>query len=192
MPEQHHKPLRHGSTIIVYSPDTKHSRNHHDFGKGFYTTNNERMAVEWARTKMEKRNTLEGVVNIYEAPVIPADFKVKKFTRMDEEWLDFIYKNRNLIGYSHGYDIVIGPTADLDINTIVRDYEFALKWNDDPDKIQKIKQETLKLLRSKQVGTQISFHTERATSLLRFLRYKPVISNTPPPPQKGIKYGPKR
>ncbi|MBQ9310452.1 MAG: DUF3990 domain-containing protein [Bacteroidales bacterium] len=69
MPEQKTKDLKHGSTEIVASPYLKNSRRFLDFGPGFYTTNNGKMAENWARIKMEINKTNVAYVNFYEPPV---------------------------------------------------------------------------------------------------------------------------
>lgn len=158
------QPLRHGSDLIVISPDSIHSRKDKDFGSGFYTTNNLNMAAKWAVTKMKVHGKNVGYVNEYSAPEFPKDFKILRFNRMDEKWLDFVHKNRTRLSFEHDYDIVIGPTADLEIADIM--FEYDRGWL--------TKKETLEMLRKHQVGTQILFHTERATRLLKF-KYKQIV-----------------
>lgn len=97
---------------------------------------------------------------------------------MNEEWLDFIVANRNDKKFHHDYDIVIGPTADLHVMQIVTDYEQGLCSEE----------ETLKKLKTKQIGTQISFHTKRATDALKFI-HAVKITDTPPGTKKRNKNG---
>lgn len=180
MPEKR-KELKHGSIDIIVSPDPKSSRRYLDFGPGFYTTNNGKMAEEWARIKMEIKKTNTAYINFYEPPVFPPEFKIKRFDSMDTEWLDFIVANRNDKSFHHDYDIVIGPTADLNVMQIVTEYE------------QKIcsKKETLEKLKTRQIGMQISFHTNRATNLLKFIRTV-KITDVPPGTKKKNNNGIKR
>ncbi len=41
--------LYHGSTEIVEHPETDKGRNNLDFGKGFYMTDIEQQAIDWAK-----------------------------------------------------------------------------------------------------------------------------------------------
>lgn len=59
-----------------------------DFGIGFYCTILEEQAQKWAR----KFNT--PVVNKYEY-IENVNLKIKNFTIMTEEWLDFIINSRS-------------------------------------------------------------------------------------------------
>ena len=45
--------------------------------------------------------------------------KIKEFTVMTEEWLDFIISSRN--GKKHNYDIVIGAIADDQVYNYITD-----------------------------------------------------------------------
>lgn len=173
------KELKHGSIEIVKSPDLAHSRKYLDFGKGFYTTTNGEMAKRWATIKMEREYSNEGYVNFYENKEFPPEFKVKHFTSMDEEWLDFIINNRNDLAFHHDYDVVIGPTADLDVVKIIQDYEQGIEN----------KKQTLDKLKTKQVGTQISFHTERAVKHLKYIKHLKINKSPTPPGTKQKNYG---
>ena len=183
MEQQRSKEIKHGTTIVVESPDTLHSRRFLDFGKGFYTTPNGDMALNWAKNKMERNGTSEGYINFYEVPEpFPGELNVKNFPFMNEEWLDFIMANRNREFFTHDYDIVIGPTADLYVKQIIREYEDRLVP----------KKETLEKLKGKQIGTQISFHTDKALKCVKFIRAQKVTFGTPPGTTKKKDYGNKR
>ena len=73
-----------------------------DFGVGFYATILEEQAIKWAK----KYDT--PVISIYEYDE-DNSLKIKEFTLMTEEWLDFIIDCRS--GKKHDYDIVIGAMA---------------------------------------------------------------------------------
>lgn len=116
------------------------------------------MAAKWAITKMKIANKTEGIINEYEVPDFPEEFKILKFDRMDKKWLHFVRDNRKKLSFEHDYDIVIGPTADLEISEVIQEYEMG--W--------KSEEETLNELKKHPIGLQILFHTERAMKLLVF------------------------
>ena len=87
------------------------SHNRRDFGKGFYTTILQSQSKEWAYrlSLREKQNDYYVYEFLFEE--VPA-LKVKRFDRLNDEWLEFIKKNRSKGGLRHDYDVVIGPVAD--------------------------------------------------------------------------------
>lgn len=78
-----------------------------DFGKGFYLTEDKRMAQKWACNKVNS------IVNMYEADL--SSLKVK-YLEADEEWMDYVAYNRTHEGSRPfedvQYDVIVGPTAD--------------------------------------------------------------------------------
>ncbi|MBR0350907.1 MAG: DUF3990 domain-containing protein [Clostridia bacterium] len=102
----------HGSYCKVEKPVIKEGKYAKDFGVGFYCTILEEQAIKWAKK--------------YETPVIneyeyneDSSLKIKEFTVMTEEWLDFIIKCRS--GEKHDYDIVIGAMADDQVYNYITD-----------------------------------------------------------------------
>ena len=88
--------------------------------------------------------------------------KMLKFDKMTEEWLDFIAACR--IGKAHDYDIVEGPMADDTIFNYVQGfidgkYSRTAFWE---------------LAKFKHPTHQISFHTARALTTLKFMEGIPV------------------
>lgn len=90
--------LYHGSTEIVQYPTILDSQRLLDFGKGFYTTTNVEQAEKWA---LIKRNRIgaeaKSFVTVYELDdhlLHDVKFKVKTFNAANEEWLDFVVRNR--------------------------------------------------------------------------------------------------
>ena len=73
----------HGSYCKVDNPQIRRGKYTKDFGIGFYCTILEEQAKKWA----DKYET--HVLNIYEYDENP-NLKIKEFTVMTEEWLDFI------------------------------------------------------------------------------------------------------
>ena len=101
--------IYHGSKVIVDKPLISESRENTDFGRGFYTTDIEQQAINWAK----RRGSL-GYVSKYDLDDYifqDSSIIIKKFSKYDEEWLDYIISCRN--GNPNGYyDIIIGPMAD--------------------------------------------------------------------------------
>lgn len=103
----------HGGYQIVEKPEIRKGNNTKDFGTGFYCTIIKEQAQRWAR----RYDT--GIVSIYDV-VINTELKIKEFSEMSEEWLDFIVSCR--VGKSHDYDVVIGAMADDQIYNYIADY----------------------------------------------------------------------
>lgn len=104
--------IYHGSYCEVKNPELKSGKYSKDFGTGFYCTILEDQAIKLA----QKYET--PIVNKYEYEENPS-LKIKEFTLMTEEWLDFIINCRS--GKKHNYDIVIGAMADDQIYNYITD-----------------------------------------------------------------------
>ena len=142
----------HGSSQLVETPEIRISKFNKDFYFGFYCTIMKKQAERWATRFDEK-----GYVNIYEYHP-NTELKILKFEEMTEEWLDFIVACRS--GKSHDYDIVEGPMADDTIYNYVQGfidgkYSREMFWA---------------LAKFKYPTHQISFHTARALTTLKFVK----------------------
>ena len=102
----------HGSYCKVEHPEIKEGKYSKDFGVGFYCTILEEQAIKWAK-KYDK-----SIINKYEYNE-DSKLKIKEFTLMTEEWLDFIISCRS--GKKHDFDIVIGAMADDQIYNYITD-----------------------------------------------------------------------
>ena len=102
----------HGSYCKVENPEIKEGKYSKDFGPGFYCTILEEQAIKWAK----KYDT--PIINKYEYNE-NNELKIKDFTIMTEEWLDFIINCRS--GKKHDFDIVIGAMADDQIYNYITD-----------------------------------------------------------------------
>ena len=102
----------HGSYCKVEKPKLLDNKYTKDFGNGFYCTILKDQAIRWANKYDTK------VINLYEYHENNS-LKIKEFTVMTEEWLDFIIESRN--GKKHDYDIVIGAMADDQIYNYIAD-----------------------------------------------------------------------
>lgn len=104
--------IYHGSYCKVEEPKIKDGKYTKDFGEGFYCTILKEQAEKWAK----KYST--PTINVYEYSQ-NTNLKIKEFTIMTEEWLDFIISCRS--GKEHEYDIVIGAMADDQVYNYITD-----------------------------------------------------------------------
>ena len=144
--------LYHGSREAVELPEIRVQKFHKDFYWGVYCTEFEKQAIRWA-TRFGK----SGIVNVYSFDE-SAELSVKRFPEMSDEWLDFIAACRT--GKPHDCDVVEGPMADDTIFNYVQSYldgeiSRAAFWE---------------LAKFKYPTHQISFHSAKALSALRFER----------------------
>ena len=144
--------LYHGSKAIVESPEIRIQRYNKDFYFGFYCTQFPEQAIRWAIR-------FDGVGYLNEYIYTPNDgLKIKSFSEMTEEWLDFIVACR--MGQAHAYDIVEGPMANDTIFNYVQNFVDG-----------KISREAFwALAKFKKPTHQISFHTARALAALSFMK----------------------
>ena len=140
----------HGSNVIVVQPKILVNGFYKDFGYGFYCTNIETQAKRWALTK--RRNH---VVNKY-SYVEKAGFNVCRFSKMSDEWLDFVVSCRS--GKEHEYDIIEGPMADDTIWDYIEDYISGMIT----------KEAFWVLVKFKYPTHQIVFCTEKALNTLTY------------------------
>lgn len=113
--------LYHASPLVIEQPDVHHSREHLDFGKGFYLT-----ALYDQARKYAMRFLLRGrkaYINEYLLDDELAEHTVKEFKCYDSEWLDYVGKCRKGT-QDNPFDVVVGGIADDKVfNTI--DLYFA-------------------------------------------------------------------
>lgn len=149
--------LYHGSNVEFDSVDLQKSHNHRDFGRGFYCTILEVQAREWAhRLYMRKYS---GGEYVYKYVFCPGEqLKIKHFTGLDVEWLEFVKKNRIYGGTQHEYDVVIGPVADDNTMETVQLYMAGILKAE----------EAVERLRYSKVNNQVSFHTPLSLQYLHF------------------------
>lgn len=151
--------LYHGSKKIVKTPEIRIEKYNKDFYFGFYCTSIFAQAERWATRDMDK-----GYVNCYDY-TSNDNLNIKVFPEMTEEWLDFIANCRT--GRSHQYDIVEGPMANDTIFNYVQNFVDG-----------KISREAFwALAKFKKPTHQISFHTKKALSCIKFIEVKEVMSD---------------
>ena len=140
-----------GGNCKVDKPEIRTGKYTKDFGNGFYCTVLEEQAKKWAK----KYKT--PVLNLYEYDEEP-NLKIKEFTIMTEEQLDFILSCRN--GKEHGYDIVIGAMADDQVYNYVTDLIAGNITREAFWELAKFKHPT----------HQIAFCTEKSLKTIKFIK----------------------
>lgn len=152
--------IYHGSLEVVCNPEIRLPNRSLDYGMGFYATTSYEQAEKWVRRRMDDSKVSAGYVSIYELD----DDAIKHldtliFEKPDEEWVNFVMKNRTERGYTHNHDIIYGPVADDSVYTQFMLYEGGIISM--PTLIQELK--TYKLV------DQYLFHTEKALKSIHFV-----------------------
>lgn len=156
--------LYHGSPRIVHEPRIVRPNRTLDYGVGFYTTTSERQARDWALRRISGDGS--GYVNIYEFDeTAAAKLKRLEFANPPgEDWVDFVYANRNRRDFAHDNDLVYGPVANDRVYAAFALYEQGLLS----------KQELIAELKTDALADQMVFHTEESLNVLQFIKAKEV------------------
>ena len=102
--------LYHTSNIEVRNPNIEFSRNHLDFGKGFYLTSLKEQAIKYGQRFLRKEEN--AYLNVYELDdEIGCSFTRKVFDSYNGEWLDYVAACRKGMPRQE-YDIIEGGIAD--------------------------------------------------------------------------------
>jgi len=152
--------LYHGSTIGVEKPDLQKCRQATDFGRAFYTTTSFEQAAKWAKIKQKRAKSKTAAVSktytLFDC-LYAVDYKVRHFEKANKEWLVFVINNRRGIP-TEQYDLVMGPVANDSLYATILLYEQGVISADAA--IEQLKTYTL--------FDQLSFHTEKALTALKF------------------------
>lgn len=122
--------LYHGTYLSIPQPLAKVGRKNLDFGPGFYLTNIESQAKNWAII-IASRKSREGkaVINKYHFDIESAqadNVRIKRFDTYDIEWLNYVVDCRRGKDISSNYDIVEGGVANDNVIDTVEDYEKGI------------------------------------------------------------------
>lgn len=150
--------LYHSSSVIVKSPDTEHSRNYLDFGKGFYLTSIQEQAERYG--ERFKRRGKDAWLNAYEFLYDEKEWKIASFESYDKAWLDFVSRCR--AGEDDtAYDMVVGGIAN-DKVILTLDRYFAGEISQD---------EALGLLKFEKPNVQYCLRSEKIIQrCLKFIK----------------------
>ncbi len=148
--------LYHIGKYEIKKPDIHYGRKNADFGQGFYLSNDLEFSLKWATFE---KGTIT-YLNRYELDL--TGLKIKEFSK-DEEWFNYIYKNRNNYkDYLEEYDLIIGPIAnDILFNTLGITTSGLIDL-----------EKSFKLLSLKNSYIQFAIKTEKANSNLKFIESK--------------------
>lgn len=151
----------HGTNIVIEQPQVMNRFKTLDFGEGFYTTENENQAKEFAIKVCERRSPkLYPIVNCYEFNEDLSLFSILTFDAPNEKWLDFVVNRRKGIVLSEKYDLIIGPVANDDVFGTIILYEAG----------QLDKESAIKRFKVKQLYNQVVFCNETALNKLNFVK----------------------
>ena len=163
--------LYHGSYSFFEKIDLSKGRKFKDFGQGFYTTKIESQAQQWAKNMSARFGKQSGFVSIYECNENLFDkMNYLKFDEPTEEWAYFIMNNRNNVfsdfetqpnNQGNQFDIVEGPVANDTIAVVLDQFMMNMKSGT----------ALIEALEYRNLNHQISFHTEKGTSLLKKLEH---------------------
>jgi hypothetical protein len=132
-----------------------------DFGEGFYTTENEEQAKNFALKISARRSpSFYPVVNCYEFNEDINKFITLKFDAPNEKWLDFVVDRRKGVALSEKYDLITGPVANDDVFGTIILYEAG----------QLDKESAIKRFKVKKLYNQVVFCNEYVLNCLTFTR----------------------
>jgi len=151
----------HGTNIVIEQPKIINRFKTLDFGEGFYTTENENQARDFAVKVCKRRSpSLDPVVNCYEFNEDFDKFSVLKFDAPNEKWLDFVVEQRKGITLRKKYDLIIGPIANDDVFGTIILYEAR----------QLDKESAIKKFKVKKLYNQVVFCNELILNSLTFVK----------------------
>ncbi len=159
--------LFHGSNMEIERIVLSRCKPYRDFGTGFYTTELEEQAVNMAKRTVRLFGGKPCItkLSIDDAVFEDSNIRRKKFDAPTNEWALFVVNNRNRnftdvgsleCNLDNKYDIVAGPIANDDLRLLFDLFE---------DGIITVS-ELADRLKYKKLSNQISFHTDRAVTLL--------------------------
>lgn len=119
--------LYHGSNVAIEKIDLSLCKPYKDFGKGFYLTDIKSQAESMAFRRVRLSGAGSPIVTQYafdEALFDDKTLNILNFPKVSVEWAQFVLNNRDLNhhGFSHNYDIVVGPVADDTVAFQLRRY----------------------------------------------------------------------
>ena len=159
--------IYHGSNVEVSNPKILINGYYKDFGYGFYTTFNKDQAVNFAEKVTARRETGISCVSMYETAELEElknKYKLLFFSEANEEWLDFVFANRNGSYEGVNYDIIFGPVANDTIYRTFIAYEEGILTKD----------ETIARLKVKKLYNQMTFTTENSLKELKYIGQLPI------------------
>lgn len=156
--------LYHGSNVAIDKIDLNLCKPYKDFGRGFYLTDIQSQAEDMAIRRVKLADWGSPIVTTYEFDeriLNDKSINVLVFPSVSVKWAEFVLNNRdvNHKGFTHDYDVVVGPVANDTVAFQLRRYLLGA-----------ITLESLvKELEFKGLNRQFFFGTEIAISKLKRL-----------------------
>ena len=148
--------IYHGSNQDFTKVDLSKSKDRRDFGKGFYTTTIREQVLQWGYN-MFNRFGGDGIF-LYEYEFSPSsNLLSKRFSRISDEWFDFVLSNRTIGGLLHDFDFVQGPVANDKTILTITGFIDGLHT----------REEAMRRLRYSKTNDQLSLHSDKVVSLLK-------------------------
>jgi len=119
-------------------------------------------AADFAGKVKVRRDSGVGYISVYEvAPIetLKQEITLLEFKSPDYDWLDFVFENRSGIYSGKLYDIIYGPVANDRIYRTFVAYEDGIITKD----------ETIERLKVIELYNQMTFTTDKALSLLKYI-----------------------
>ena len=152
--------LYHGTNCDIQEIDLSKCSPNKDFGRGFYLTDIQKQAEYMALRRVRQSGEGSPMVIKYEFDedvLRGKSLHVRSFEKPTESWAKFVLDNRRGDGFSHDFDVVIGPIADDGVALQLRRYAENL-----------ISMRTLiRELTFRKLNRQYCFCTEKAVSKLK-------------------------
>ena len=156
----------HGSIEIVDKPEIRKPNRTLDYGGGFYATTSYEQAVFWVKRRLLENRLSCRFVNVYEFDESSVEFlKYLEFKMPNEEWVDFVMRNRTQKDFKHDYDIIYGPVANDRVYAAFALYEGGLID----------KQILISELKTYKLVDQYLFHTDKSLQTIKFLEAKEIV-----------------
>jgi len=154
--------LFHGSNIEVADPRLLGQTRGLDFGAGFYLTTSGEQAERFSHIVANRQKKGIAMVNVYEFDMEAAEktLSIRRFLGADAEWLEFITDNRLKTYSGETYDVVIGAVANDTVMPTIQAYLGGFLT----------KEAALVTLKTSRLVDQLCLKTDKALSLLRFVR----------------------
>lgn len=168
--------LYHGSSKIIKTPQYGIGNPNNDYGLGFYCTEDNELAKEWACP--EARDGFSNIYNLDISNLKILDLHSPKFHVLN--WIAILLKNRVFVkktpiaraaeGYilkeflpnTEGYDIICGYRADDSY------FAYAKDFLNNAISVEQLEQ----AMRLGKLGDQIALMTKRALEKLQFVGYE--------------------
>ena len=154
--------LYHGSNLAVKEPRLMEQARGLDFGAGFYLTTNETQARRFSEIVVNRRKNGTATVSVYEFDMEEAEsvLSVRRFKSADSDWLRFVTENRLKTYEGELFDIVIGAVANDTVMPAIQAFLGGF-----------ISEEaTLVTLKTSKLVDQVCMKSEKALSLLNFVK----------------------